>query len=852
MPFTELECNTEESKLKINKFKKTDKIDYNNKKAFPDRFETKELACTKGNRYFYKEKSSQTKKYKCNGQNCVEDVNGPYTTSNCDGKCKGSNPTPTPNPPQKTKCKSGNSTTGFKNQAEGDSFREFIHRFYPDVARNYDLWISWRRYDNCTIRDVFYAQNPKDEFKRSYGALYKLYLQNPSFDPNNANTPSQNNPEAQKKVFETLIENGQITSNGIFAKFEGKTVYITKNDKDVITKYDPSKEVNYYPVTKDELTVEKLNDKEFVYFVHFPLVGDTGQLGQLVKQKDFKGEKLTILVNPNWKWSPKKKVEQVTFYESINRSLKRALKKKLHEQVYSFSAPVVSNQQSSINYSFQNPQNQTLSSFMGYSLNQTTQNLSQTDIQKINNLKQEAIRILTKLRGLASKPEDIKQIDDAIALLNSIDSSQVCTPENQQKVIEGKQQLELMKSQLKPLQRGIIGGDVDRLIQIMDEVIQICKNQTQTPTNQPTTNQPTTNQPTTSQPTTSQPTTSQPTTTNQQTTGQASELDQLRIQFGFVTEDGKPVSAKNRIIEMDKLPNYGINGQGSLQNAINNGARSDYFHIYNKLIKLEFEATEQDAHLLKYPSKTETEVYDEPKYQTQTIDITNTPGGQGEMQDNSTNQTQQTSQVQVGSVKKTRDVVKGGDEITENNFSGLSPLTDDDSKINYRETNFGFYLGNKSALKIFVLKGSESSISSGGCTCEWDDVRAIEELEKYIVEALTSDGGRYQGNKWKKLCSCYLKGRFDSFVNGTLKIDLSDLATRYDLSQEEFGRAAGKRLSWKEIKELIQTGQTGNLKLKSRDYKDVDFGELNCPCERSGTMNESKISRLRRRILQNL
>ncbi len=85
-----------------------------------------------------------------------------------------------------------------------------------------------------------------------------------------------------------------------------------------------------------------------------------------------------------------------------------------------------------------------------------------------------------------------------------------------------------------------------------------------------------------------------------------------------------------------------------------------------------------------------------------------------------------------------------------------------------------------------------------------------------------------------------------------MKIDLSDLATRYDLSQEEFGRAAGKRLSWKEIKELIQTGQTGNLKLKSRDYKDVDFGELNCPCERSGTMNESKVSRLRRRILQNL
>ena len=846
MPFTEVKCNSEEAKLKLSGFEKVSQVKYNSKKVDPA-YETRKLDCVKGTRYFIKKKSSQTKKYKCNGQNCVPDVNGQYTTSNCDGKCKGSNPTPTPNPPQKTKCKSGNSTTGFKNQAEGDSFREFIHRFYPDVASKYDLWISYRRYDNCTIRNVFYAQNLKDEFKRSYGALYKLYLQNPSFDPNNANTPSQNNPEDQKKVFETLIENGQITSNGIFAKFEGKTVYITKNDKDVITKYDPSKEVNYYPVTKDELTVEKLNDKEFVYFVHFPLVGDSGQLGQLVKEKDFKGEKLTILVNPNWKWSPKKKVEQVTFYESISRSLKRALKKKLHEQVYSFLPPVVSNQQSSINYSFQNPQNQTLSSFMGYSLNQTTQNLSQTDIQKIDKLKQEAIQILTKLKGLASKPEDIKQIDEAIALLNSIDSSQVCTPDNQKKVIEGKQQLELMKSKLTGPQNLVIGKDVNRLIQIMDEVIQICKNQTQTTTNQPTTNQPTTNQPTTNQ-----PTTNQPTTTNQQTTGQASELDQLRIQFGFVTEDGKPVSAKNRIIQMDKLPNYGINGQGSLQNAINNGARSDYFHIYNKLIKLEFDATEQDAHLLKYPSKTETEVYDEPKYQTQTTDITNTPGGQGEMQDNSTNQTQQTSQVQVGSVKKTRDVVKGGDEITENNFSGLSPLTDDDSKINYRETNFGFYLGNKSTLKIFVLKGSESSISSGGCTCEWDDVRAIEELEKYIVEALTSDGGRYQGNKWKKLCSCYLKGRFDSFVNGTLKIDLSDLATRYDLSQEEFGRAAGKRLSWKEIKELIQTGQTGNLKLKSRDYKDVDFGELNCPCERSGTMNESKVSRLRRRILQNL
>jgi len=838
MPFTELECNKKEALLLNDGWTKTNKIDYNKKLVQPQ-YETKELACVKNNRYFYKLKSSPTKKYKCTGGNCVPDLNGTYTTSNCDGKCKGS----TPNPPQKTKCKSGNSTTGFKNQAEGDDFRAFIHRFYPEVANKYDLWISWKRYDNCTIRDVFYLQNPKDEFKRSYGAIYKLWLQNPSSNPDNVNTPSQNNPESQKKVFETLIENGQITSNGIFAKFEGKTVYITKNDKDVITKYDPTKDVTYYTLTKDELTIEKLDDKNYVYFVHFPLDGDTGQLGQLVKQKDFKGEKLTILVNPNWKWSPKKKIESVTFYESITRNLKRALKKKLQEQVYSFTAPTLTNQQSSVNYSFQNPQGQTMNSLFNYNLNQTTQNLSQTDIQKIDKLKQEAIEILEDLRSIAPD-EDKKQIDDAIALLKSIDSSQVCTPDNQQKVILGKQQLEQMYAKLTAFQRGIVGKKVERLIQIMDEVIQICKNQTQT--NQQTTNQQTTNQQTTNQQTTNQQ------TTNQQTTGQVSELDQLRIQFGFVSEDGKPVSAKNRIIDMDKVPNYGINGQGSLQNAINNGARSDYFHIYNKLIKLEFDPTEQEAHLLKYPSKTETEVYDEPKYKTQTIDVTNTPGGQGEMQDNSTNQTQQTSQVQIGSVKKTRDVVKGGDEITENNFSGLSPLTDDDSKINYRETNFGFYLGNKSALKIFVLKGSESSISSGGCTCEWDEVRAIEELEKYIVEALTSDGGRYQGNKWKKFCSCYLKGRYDNFVNGTLKIDLSDLATRYDLSHEEFGRAAGKRLSWKEIKELIQTGTTGNLSLKSRDYRDLDFGNLNCPCERSGTMNESKITKLKRRILQNL
>ncbi|MFN4911208.1 MAG: pentapeptide repeat-containing protein [Flavobacteriales bacterium] len=74
--YTELECNKKEAQLLIDGFKKTNKIDYIKKMAFPDRFETKELVCQSKNRYFYKEKTMQLSEIKCNSEEAKLKLSG--------------------------------------------------------------------------------------------------------------------------------------------------------------------------------------------------------------------------------------------------------------------------------------------------------------------------------------------------------------------------------------------------------------------------------------------------------------------------------------------------------------------------------------------------------------------------------------------------------------------------------------------------------------------------------------------------------------------------------------------------------------------------------------------------------
>jgi hypothetical protein len=269
--------------------------------------------------------------------------------------------------------------------------------------------------------------------------------------------------------------------------------------------------------------------------------------------------------------------------------------------------------------------------------------------------------------------------------------------------------------------------------------------------------------------------------------GVVSTKDQLRQLFGFVTEEGVTYSPKQKILNMDsksvESPTF---GQGSIQNAINTfGAKSEYFHKYNELMKMEG----LTDHTLKLP----------------------------------------------------QGVEGAGEEITEDNYSVLVPSKSVETSNQYKKVTFGTFLETitpKATISLLVGKGSVQK--SVGCSCDETTDEIVDKLIEYLVAGLKGDTSMSPNMEGaaREFCGCFKSGVFNDYIKGTLKINVSDLEAR-GLNIENTPKSfLNKRLGWKEITGLLR-GETINGATISSPFRIPDFGNMSCRCLGSGSLNES-------------
>jgi hypothetical protein len=267
----------------------------------------------------------------------------------------------------------------------------------------------------------------------------------------------------------------------------------------------------------------------------------------------------------------------------------------------------------------------------------------------------------------------------------------------------------------------------------------------------------------------------------------ASTKDDLRKLFGFVTNEGVTYNPKQKILNMER--NQGSVGQfnqGSIQNAIDKfEAKSEYFHKYNELMDMEGLPNSK----LKLPEGVE---------------------GAGEI-------------------------------IDENNFSVLVPLKSDESSRQFKKVTFGTYLDTVSPrATIEVLFGKGSVQKSVGCSCDEDEMTIMEKLVDYIVAALKGDESSRPNREGaaREFCGCLKDGKFNDYIKGNLKLDVSTLEERGLSVENTPGNFLNKRLGWKEITSLLRGEEINGAKIAG-PFRIPDFGSNNCRCLGSGSLEES-------------
>jgi hypothetical protein len=142
------------------------------------------------------------------------------------------NDTPPPPPPPPSSEGSGNDNsndkTPFKNKVQGDLFRIWLNRYYPNYSQEIDLDATGE-FDNTTIRKAF----------GKYGELYKSQNKNWSKATGNAI------PSNLLSIWQNYPTKGLITNNS-----EGKVILLTSllgsiNKNDVYAYYYGNGKVNF-------------------------------------------------------------------------------------------------------------------------------------------------------------------------------------------------------------------------------------------------------------------------------------------------------------------------------------------------------------------------------------------------------------------------------------------------------------------------------------------------------------------------------------------------------------------------------------------------------------------------------
>ena len=689
-----------------------------------------------------------------------------------DGSECNSSPTPTPTPavsgtlPPATPAVSGtlppatplpkkscsSPSTPFSSVSDSTKFRDFVYKYYPSVAGQHDLWLSTdprlltltKQWNTCSIRKSYSEVDQKDPNKRSIGNLFLLWSQ----DPNaltwvSGSNPQQNmdDPEIQMGVWKKLIENKQIWTKGLILNVGRKKVYVIKTDL--------NNDIVKYKLTDEEIKSPDMT--KFDYLVLFPIdmtkKYPKGEVGILYMSTNQDGEPVVkIKKQPTWTWEPAVIEDELNF--------------DLQEQIITKGSSG-SNDKGVITSNLINKSN-------------LNNGATPEDIKKvIEPIRTEALAILIDLKPMAKMVNAEKEMEEAITLLNNFDSSKACETANLQQIKDAKAKIQKIQKD-KSFELSMAGGvakKLDRLSLLLDNVITECDRLSKIPNNKVEDKI---------------EYKIEDKTKLYNNMGTPKTKDELRVFFGFVTNDGITYNPRRKIQDMEKEEGIvGAFDQGTVQNAINKfGARSEYFHKYNEL--MEMEGLSSNRLVL--------------------------PEG----------------------------VLGAGEVITEDNYSVLVPLKSDESSRQFKKLTFGKYLDTICpSATIEVMYGKGSVQKSVGCSCDESAESIIEKLKSYLIAALTGDESSRPNREGaaKEFCGCFQTGKFDELIgiNG-LKLDASSLTgvSKTRLPKTFFDR----KLGWKEITNLLR-GERVNGTQIAGPFRIPDFGDDNCRCIGSGSLEES-------------
>jgi len=364
----------------------------------------------------------------------------------------------------------------------------------------------------------------------------------------------------QRKYWNDLIENEQIWRQGYIFEKNGKVVYIIKTDLD-----NPDVK---YPLEN----LKGADLSKFDYIVMFiPQTGSkVGKWGLLIKKITTNGEeKVGIQTNPQWTWEPNEKEE---YFDLLENRIKNILKNKIQEQKF-YGRSKKTDDSKGINTSGGRTVSGTENKTDNKVVSSEPAKVDPTKVKEvIDPIRVETIGLLEEIKGMTffqvgATPDDKKQLDEAIKLLQNFDSSKACETENQ-KLID--QNLVILNDMISKNENkfgaGNIVGKAKQVRSNLERVKTECKRlaselQSQLQQKGDGSN-----------------------VSDNKTELSVQDSNDLLRKFGFVRPDGKTYNPKEKIEKLGKQK-LGESGSGTLQSAIDNsGARSYYFADYNKIV----------------------------------------------------------------------------------------------------------------------------------------------------------------------------------------------------------------------------------------------------------------------------
>ena len=486
------DCVKEDKKITDQGYTKVDENKYKSSSTTHDR---KYYWCDseKKNHYFIKKKSTPGKKYKCKNGSCVEDPNGTYTTSNCDGAC-GSTPTPTPTPTP---------GTGYQ-ECYGPKYQKGC-KDPGATKRSPNTDGSIYQVQGCigATQDSYFGKKTLAALKEKTG---KNYFTDNDVDKicegSSDNQPQIDTPEEQTAYWKKLIKDKRIYPYGLIHTINpsNEVVYIIGYDvlKDKSGNVVSEKRITLDPTkpSKGQITKDMIKNPEKEFIVHYVIQPNEneGQWGQY-KTIDRYGEEVVIIEKkPEWTWQPDDALYgDEGLFESY---IKKAIKKKINEQRYKgrgvnkpgTNQPGTNQPGTNQPGTNQPGTNQPGTNQPGTNQPGTTPNPNGgyvIDYEKlcayVNPRRDEAVQILEGLRDMKIPILNIplvnedgkKQLQDAIDQLKKVDCKKVCEPENLKILSDGKAMIKDKQENDKNAK--FVKNELDRLLTLMNEIENECK-----------------------------------------------------------------------------------------------------------------------------------------------------------------------------------------------------------------------------------------------------------------------------------------------------------------------------------------------------------------------------------------